>query len=170
MGVKMWNRKRKEQRIEDGKALAVAQYILKRRQNAGAGLTPLQLTKLTYIAHGHMLARYMRPLYDEQVQAWPYGPMIPSVYRAVREFGSRFIDIVPGAPVVDFDEREIDIMDRVADSYGCFDGVVLSEAMHHPGTPWQITREEHNENGPISNDLLAHFYSGILRNGRHHAL
>nr|WP_315593005.1 type II toxin-antitoxin system antitoxin SocA domain-containing protein [uncultured Cupriavidus sp.] len=166
----MWNRKKKEERTEDGKALAVAQYILKRRQDAGAGLTPLQLTKLTYIAHGHMLARYMRPLYDEEIQAWPLGPMIPSVYRAVREFGSRFVDAVPGAPVVDFDAKEVDIMNRVTDLYGCFDGVVLSSAMHHPGTPWRETRDYLGKNGTISNDCLAHFYTKIQRSGQHSAL
>lgn len=165
---KFW--KPKKWTDHDGKALAVAQYILKRRQDAGAGLTPLQLTKLTYIAHGHMLAHHMRPLYDEEVQAWPYGPMVPSVYRAVRCFGSRFINRVPGAPTMTFLRNEIAIMDLVADLYGCFDGMALSGAMHHSGTPWRTTRDELGKNGPISNDLLAHFYTQILRKGQHHAL
>ncbi|KAI3594179.1 hypothetical protein D9X30_0411 [Cupriavidus sp. U2] len=170
---KFWKREnwtKYDARAHDGKALAVAQYMLKRRQDAGAGLTPLQLTKLTYIAHGHMLARHMRPLFDEEVQAWPLGPMVPSVYYAVRHYCSRFIDAVPGAPVVDFDPHEIALMDWVADMYGRLDGIALAGAMHHPGTPWRITREEIGKNGPISNNLLAHFYRQILRKGRHHAL
>ncbi|QWE94352.1 SocA family protein [Cupriavidus sp. EM10] len=134
---KFWKRKnwRKYDDTHDGKALAVAQYMLRRRQEAGAGLTLLQLTKLTYVAHGHMLARYMRPLYDEEIQAWPLGPMVPSVYYAVRHFRGRFIDAVPGAPTVAFDAQEREIMDMVADLYGCVDGLSLSSAMHHPGTP-----------------------------------
>lgn len=166
-GVNMW---KKETRTHDGKALAVAQYLLERRHAAGAGLTPLQLTKLTYIAHGHMLARFMRPLYDEEVQAWPLGPMIPSVYRAVRHFASRFIDAVPGAPEVVFDYREKQIMDWVADAYGGLDGIVLSGAMHHPGTPWRTTRDLFDRNGPISNDLLTNFYKKIQRGHQHCAL
>ncbi|MCA3185991.1 type II toxin-antitoxin system antitoxin SocA domain-containing protein [Cupriavidus sp.] len=169
---KFWKRKnwRKYDDTHDGKALAVAQYMLRRRQEAGAGLTLLQLTKLTYVAHGHMLARYMRPLYDEEIQAWPLGPMVPSVYYAVRHFRGRFIDAVPGAPTVAFDAQEREIMDMVADLYGCVDGLSLSSAMHHPGTPWRTTRDRDDENGPISNDLLANFYREILRKGAHHAL
>lgn len=39
-------------------------------------LTHMQLQKLTYIAHGYYLALTGKPLLNECVSAWKYGPVI----------------------------------------------------------------------------------------------
>ena len=71
------------------KSLAVAQYILDRcRASGDTAVTPMQLLKLVYIAHGHMLGEHGMPLLDEPIQAWQYGPVVNSVYQAVRHYGS----------------------------------------------------------------------------------
>ena len=71
------------------KSLAVAQHMINRCTQAGdPAITPMQLIKLVYIAHGYMLGKHGRPLLDEAVQAWQYGPVVPSVYQAVKSFQS----------------------------------------------------------------------------------
>lgn len=52
-------------------------------------LTHLQLHKMLYIAHMAFLGQTGEPLIsDERFEAWDYGPVLPSLYRHLRPFGS----------------------------------------------------------------------------------
>jgi len=59
--------------------LAVANYFIKKSQDDGIAVTPMQLVKLVYIAHGWHLGLHHSQLLTESIQAWKYGPVIPSV-------------------------------------------------------------------------------------------
>ncbi|WP_081816272.1 Panacea domain-containing protein [Delftia sp. RIT313] len=145
------------------KSLAVAQYILSQRIQVGDQVTPMQLIKLVYIAEGIMLGRNGRSLINERVEAWEYGPVIRSVYHAVREFRSNPVSYVPGAnPNYPFNHDEIEVMNAVARSYGPHDGIRLSAATHQPGTPWSQTWEGLGRNGTISTDIIENHYSRLL--------
>lgn len=155
------------------KSLAVAQYILdKTRDLHDDALTPMQLIKLVYVAHGYMLAREGEPLLDEPVEAWRHGPVVRSVYQAVRDYRSDPVRRVPGANLWkgDFSEEEMDVMDEVAETYGDVNGVRLSAATHKPETPWTITWDRYGQNARISNDLIEDFYCRILDQPTHSSL
>ena len=62
----------------------VADYFI---ANARGPLTPLQVIKMVYIAHGYSLAILGEPLVEEAVEAWRYGPVLPSVYYAAKRYG-----------------------------------------------------------------------------------
>jgi uncharacterized phage-associated protein len=160
---------RKDVRLH--KSLSVAQRLLDECKANGQTLTPLQLMKLVYIAHGYMLGTHGRPLLDESVQAWKYGPVVPSVYHAVKGFGSDPVDAVKGAdPNFPFTDDEKQIIKSVAATYGKFNGITLSSATHAPGTPWKQTWDAFGKNAPISNDLIENFYSEILKKEKHSTL
>lgn len=40
----------------------------------------MQVIKMAHIAHGYSLAIHNEPLVDEAVEAWKYGPVVPSLY------------------------------------------------------------------------------------------
>ncbi|EOZ4726335.1 DUF4065 domain-containing protein [Pseudomonas aeruginosa] len=152
-------------------ARAVAQQILKECRDAGdPAVTPMQLLKLVYIAHGYMLAKHGVPLIDEPVQAWQYGPVVRSVYQAVRDFRSAPVTCVPNAPTVQFDQSEMAIMKEVARIYGRASGIALSSATHQPGTPWSVTWNNQGQNAVISNDMIEGFYRWILSQPSHSML
>lgn len=153
-----------------GKSLAVAQYILDYRKKKGDAVTPMQLIKLVYIAHGLMLGKFGRPLIDETVEAWQYGPVVPSVYHAVKKYRSAPVQSVDCAPDYDFTETERSVMDSVAETYGKYDGVVLSSATHKAGTPWSQTWDRFGASMPISNDIIENFYVELLKLNKHSAL
>jgi uncharacterized phage-associated protein len=153
------------------KSLSVAQFLLAKCRENGQSITPLQLMKLVYVAHGYMLGKYGKPLLDETVQAWKYGPVVPSVYHAVKGFGSNPVTDVAGAnPNFPFSDEEKEVMGMVADAYGKFGGITLSSATHLPGTPWNQTWDVFGMNAPISNDLIKSFYSEILKKEKHSSL
>jgi len=71
-------------------AKAVANYVLDLSEREGVEITPLKLQKMVYIAHGWHLAIRGQPLVtDEYAEAWDHGPVFPSLYYEIREFGKK---------------------------------------------------------------------------------
>jgi len=52
----------------------------------------MKLLKLTYIAHGYYLGFFEKPLIENEVQAWKYGPVIPELYHVIKRFGNGRVD------------------------------------------------------------------------------
>ena len=67
--------------------LTVADAILKIAKAKGQSLTPMQVVKLTYIAHGWSLGLRGKDLFRNQIQAWQYGPVIPDLYHTTKSYG-----------------------------------------------------------------------------------
>ena len=59
----------------------------------GRSLTPMQLIKLSYIAHGWTLAILDNPLFKDIVEAWRYGPVVPDIYHRYKKFGYSRISV-----------------------------------------------------------------------------
>lgn len=155
------------------KSLAVAQCLIDTAKAANRPTaTPMKLLKLAYIAHGYMLARHGKPLLGEQVMAYAYGPVVLSIYNIVRHLGSSPVYFLPAG--IDVGERlladEIAVIEDVSKKYGGFDALTLSKAMHQQGTPWSVTRDFSEKPAPISNDMIRHFYTGLLSASEHGSL
>ena len=137
----------------------VANRFLELASARGDSLTPMQLLKLTYIAHGWNLGLYGRPLLRDEVQAWQYGPVIPRLYNAVRDFRSQPVQGPIRAPVDDrLSSTEEDVIRQVYDLYGAKTGPALSRLTHAPGTPWALTFVPHEFGIVIPNDLIEDHY------------
>lgn len=136
----------------------VAEYILHLADLQKRPLTPMQILKLVYIAHGWLLGIHGRPLVNEPIEAWPYGPVIPSLYQHFKKFGSRFIDDFPADPPSGFDMQETETMRDVMRGYGDRSGISLSALTHEPGTPWAETVRLLGSGAVISNDLIEDYY------------
>ena len=70
-------------------ALSVANYFLELAHKENRPIHLLGLVKRVYIAHGFSLAMLDKPLIDprfDPVEAWKYGPVIPSVYHSFKQY------------------------------------------------------------------------------------
>src|SRR5437660_9090573 len=102
-------------------ARRVANEFLRLAEEDDRALTPLQIIKLVYIAHGWMLALYQRPLITDRIEAWKYGPVIPQLYQDMKVYGAgsiagRLSDTSYSAKPLDPQER--DIIRQVYNIYG----------------------------------------------------
>ena len=151
----------------------VANYFLKRARDENRPITQLKLIKLVYIAHGWNLALAGEPLYDEPVQAWKHGPVIPSVYHEFKHFGRRTVDQLaehrnldtmaadyPEIPKSDATTQKI--LNLVWNAYRKFSGEALIEKTHEEGSPWSQTFEANVRYSVIQDELIRkHFEERI---------
>ena len=144
-------------------ARSVAEYILKRcrDEKINDSLTPMQLIKLVYIAHGWVLGLLGHPLVKEEIEAWQYGPVIPDLYAALKVYRSSPVDKVLGGDASQIENQdECSIINQVCDIYGKFDGIELSRLTHQAESPWSTSWEE-GRSSIISNDLIEHHYKQL---------
>ncbi|MFV0634622.1 Panacea domain-containing protein [Demequina sp.] len=100
-----------------------------------AALTNLKLQKLLYYAQGTHFAVKGEPLFEDEIQAWAHGPVIPDVYHCYKQFG--------GSPVSDEEPFEWTVVDRedakilvlVWNTFGSKSAWKLRE-MTHQESPW----------------------------------
>ena len=77
-------------------------------------ITNLKLVKLCYIAQGLSLALLDKPLFSEPIEAWQYGPVVPSVYHEFKHFRDQ--------PITEKSvERMLDNLDLLNTSKGVSD-------------------------------------------------
>jgi len=135
---------------------AIANFFIDAAAAEGRALTPLQIIKLVYIAHGWYLALTGQPLINEPPEAWQYGPVIPSLYHRLKIYGNGPVrHKITGFsesewPNLRLAEHEVSppqdktvqgFLNSVWKAYGRFSGIQLSSLTHQDGTPWHQTWE-----------------------------
>ena len=118
----------------------------------------LKINKIVYFAQGRALASLGRPLFDDQIEAWDYGPVVPSVYKAFKCCGKSPI----AGPESTFDESqlssdELNLLTDVYVNYGKYTGIALKEMTHRKGTPWSVIYEQ-GENRVIPLELIEEWF------------
>jgi uncharacterized phage-associated protein len=128
-------------------------------------LTPLQLLKLVYISHGWSMVHLNQPLLSEQAQAWQYGPVVPSLYHAIKQYGANPVSYpIQG----DTDPQELSAEARaliaaVYRAYGHLSGVQLSNMTHQADTPWSQAWTRNGRNALIPNNIIQEHYQKLAQ-------
>ena len=144
-------------------ARAVANRLLDLAEEDGNRLTPMQVLKLVYFCHAWMLAARERPLIEQPVEAWQYGPVINDVYRSFRKHRRDYITSRARVPAAKFDDAEDDVIRQVYRKYGYLSGIRLSQISHAPGSPWEQVWETNRQNSIIPNWMIKEYYSQKAR-------
>ena len=152
---------------------AVANEFLKLAEGSGKKITNLQLAKLCYIAQGFALALLERKAYDEPIEAWKFGPVIPSIYQEFKHFEAN--PLTKKSLVADPDnpynfvtpELEDENLKKVVELtwnlYKDASGSALVALTHEGNTPWSLTYVP-GKNNVISDDLIKKYYKKFISN------
>jgi uncharacterized phage-associated protein len=151
----------------------VANFFLEKAEEADAVLTPMKLIKLVYIGYGWYLALVGMRLFNENIEAWQHGPVVPSLYHEFKKFGSNGINTKATAydletytltepRIPEGDSTASMILDKVWAAYQQFSGWTLREKTHELGTPWSATYTGEQSSEVISDELIKpHFKTKI---------
>jgi uncharacterized phage-associated protein len=165
-------------------AVAIANEFIRLAQNAGRPLTPMKIQRLVYFAHGWYLGLTGRPLINEPVEAWKFGPVIPSLYRKLKRYNGEFVthpitdEDIWGDSFGPYETNEFSIDDgpdpeentlakkfvkKVWDVYGSFSAVQLSNLTHAKDSPWDRTKgpwyqSKGKPHPPIDPELIRKYF------------
>ena len=140
------------------KALDIAKKLIYKAQedeaNGGDRLTNLKLQKLLYYQQGYHLAVFGTPLFDEPIESWMYGPVVPRVYDVYSGCGSSPLPIVE-VPIQLAEEEEV-LFNEVYDAYRELSAIGLMNRTHSE-KPWQEA-QPHVRGTIISTDSLKAYF------------
>lgn len=78
------------------------------------------------------------PLFNENIEAWIHGPVIPALYPIYADYGWLSIPPYKGE-LYDFDERTEDVLNAVYNTYAQFSGEQI-KSLTHSELPWREAR------------------------------
>lgn len=133
--------------------------ILQTDTERGDIISNLKLQKLLYYLQGYHLAFFNQKLFDDDLHAWTYGPVVPDVYRRFKENGAMGISLDPSHKEIELSAEQEDLFAQVMREYGKFSAVKLME-MTHIEDPWKeaIDSKEH----VINLDTMKSFFSKLI--------
>ncbi|NLS93510.1 MAG: SocA family protein [Planctomycetaceae bacterium] len=163
---------------------AVANFILTQAFREGIPISPMKLQKLLYYTQGWHLAFTDTPIFNEQIECWPYGPVVSSVFHHFKLFGKDPIDrkatdvrprkvdgrrvfrtVIPVLPD-DLPSESREVLDAVWDSYKNLTAIKLSNMTHAADGPWREIYDRYSGSPPTGTDipmeLIARYFKAQL--------
>ena len=107
----------------------------------------MKLQKLVYYAQLIMLRYKGKPIHSDNTHAWQYGPVCPTFYKKIKEFGSREFSLGDTRMAEVFhdakqlDEESMKVVRLVWAKLKGASAYYLSMLTHRPHSAWAITYE-----------------------------
>ncbi|MBX7046236.1 MAG: DUF4065 domain-containing protein [Ignavibacteria bacterium] len=109
----------------------IANYFLTYTdEEAGEFFSNLKLQKLVYYAQGFSLALNDAPLFQDSIEAWAHGPVIPGLYHHFKNYGAAAIEFSKDFDVNKIDEKTRELLNEVYKVYGQFSAWKLRNLSH----------------------------------------
>lgn len=140
-------------------ARTVANYMVYIMGDAFDDLTNMKMNKLLYFAQGHYLKKYGETLFNDRIEAWEHGPVVPAVYNAYKGFGDR--------PITGYDERMLsevtpeveEVLYGIARKYGKYTASALRNMTHVVGSPWDQVYEPNKAHVEIPLPVIKEYFA-----------
>ncbi len=133
-------------------AQAVANYFIEAGNRDNVEITHLKLQKLVYYSQAWYLGNRKEELFSDDIEAWPHGPVIRSLYFDLRDYGASRIEhpittmdlsdfprMKVTAPVVENSEDK-EFLVQIWNTYKGYGAIQLSNMSHAKDEPWDIVR------------------------------
>ncbi|MDR1284955.1 MAG: DUF4065 domain-containing protein [Campylobacteraceae bacterium] len=118
-------------------AMDVAKYAISKCQEDNHPITNLQLQKMLYYIQYFFLVKTEEPLFDDDFEAWKFGPVISNVYYEYRIYGALPIDL--DGNKIEFNNINIEdkkLLDYVIEKTRVMYPWRLVEQSHAKGKAW----------------------------------
>lgn len=147
------------------KAIDIAKKLIYLAQqdepNGGERLTNLKLQKLLYYQQGYHLAAFDTPLFDEEIEAWMYGPVVPTVYNIYASYGASTLPETNEN--IALQEEEEELFWNVFDAFRAFSAIGLMQRTHQE-KPW-ASAKNYNRGSVIPKETLKEYFKTQYNNG-----
>ena len=140
----------------------VAKYILEKKRK----MTAMKLQKLIYYSQAWSLVWDDEPLFNDRIEAWLNGPVLPILYEEHKGKYFVLIEDIANGNSSNLTENKKDSINKVLDYYGDKSSKWLSD-LTHLEDPWKNARkglsEEERGNKEITHAAMVEYYSSITQ-------
>lgn len=151
------------------KAIQVAKYILNLiNEDYGETISNLKLQKILYYIQGYFLAYFDKPLFEDKIVAWAYGPVVPSVYNEYKQYGNNSLPVHEITQeeyylfINSLSKNELNLIQQVFETYIDYSAYNLVN-MTHSETPWNSALIDGKATGnEIDNDIIKFFFKSKI--------
>lgn len=153
--------------------LDIARYIIKYSNDQDYGVSNLKLQKILYFIQAYFLIQTNSPCFKEPIEAWDFGPVVPTVYKQYKMYASADVPTMESYISFDGDDiwkskrirfNKINIKDedkilinKVVDKFSEYSATDLVTLTQHQ-TPW-IDAFSLGKNNEISLDTIKDYFS-----------
>lgn len=140
-------------------ALDIAAYIVEHENTCGRVVSNLRLQKQLYFVQASFYQRYGEPCFKDQIEAWDFGPVVPTVYKVYKYFGSFHIPYAAKSSSMIIQERDQAYIGSLLDSLSKFSTSTLVD-ISHAQKPWQLAYTGGHGRVISSESMYRYFYKG----------
>ena len=116
--------------------LDISEYIIKRGWELGDCINCFKLQKILYFVQAYFLLATNSPCFDEKIETWPFGPVIPDAYKKYIIFGNGSIPeegIIQNFDYIEKEDKEL--IDAAIQLLLPYSSVLLTE-LTQKQLPW----------------------------------
>ena len=139
-------------------AVQLARYIVSKCIQDGCPISNLQLQKILYYVQKEFL-KSGKPAFSDDLEAWQFGPVVPSVYYRFCGFGAMPITCFGNnESLIEIDPADRAVIDSVVEEKRSLPPWDLVEETHKPGGAWDRVYQNGNGNHQtIPTELIKEF-------------
>ena len=138
------------------------QLLLYSAENGGELMTNMKLQKMLYYQQGFHLAYFGTPLFEEDIEAWMYGPVVPLMYEHYKANGRNGIEPDRGMEFNFEQKKELALFNEVCRVYGAYSAIGLMN-MTHEEMPWKSTPTGEGAGHVIPKEKMQSFFKKRLK-------
>ena len=125
-------------------ALDIAEYIIKYEDAKDHLINNLKLQKVLYFLQAQFVVSTGNSLFDEEIVAWDFGPVVMSVYNRYKVYAGASIFINnSGCRNAYIDPVHKEIINKILEYIRPYSAWQLTQICHHQ-TPWMNARVRWN--------------------------
>lgn len=138
-------------------AITISEYII-----GALCVDNLKLQKLLYYSQAvNLVINNKKPLFEDKIEAWRYGPVVPNVYHKYKYYGFDIIPVeIEEEKKLHIDKNEQEVIDMVLSYYGEMSSMELV-ARTHKEVPW-VNAYKESKNNIITNESLYSYFKNVL--------
>lgn len=141
-------------------AIEIAKFIIYYCIVRNIPLSNLKLQKLLYFVQAFYLVKFGKSCFKDEIQAWDFGPVVPSVYHVFKQFGAGNIPyVVPNIydvrdRISKYDQKSILTVLNVFAKYSASDLVKIT----HRQKPWKDVYKPNHHNIIITPESIKEYF------------
>lgn len=156
--------------------LDVCRHVINYSNEHDYGISNLKLQKILYFIQAYFLANdeTQTSCFDERIEAWDFGPVVPIAYREYKQYGSGDIPTVESYIMFNEDDiwksnrvefhdttitdKDKERIDRVVDMFSDYSATDLV-SLTHKQSPWLDAYAPY-KNNEITTDAIKEYFNG----------